>query len=162
MENVPVLITLPKKWEAIWKPEVEMLVGRFLNKSCEFFTLFTFKDADRTSVMVGSNAAKTNENRPADKKSSKLGNWSSKRNATTTRMIIMVMLSFLRCLSVRTKKKDRLNTPAFARTNADWPEITLIIDVNHATQSRNNRSLSMFIWNEEGMAEAVYGFQNRI
>ena len=139
-----------------------MLVGRFLNKSCEFLTLFTFKDADRTSVMVGSNAAKTNVNRPADKKSSKLGNWSNRKNATTKRMIIMVMLSFLRWLNVRTKKNDRLNTPAFARTNADWPKITLIIAVDHAMQSRNNRILSMFIWNEEGMAEAVCGFQNRI
>ena len=139
-----------------------MLVGRFLNKSCEFLTLFTFKDADRTSVMVGSNAAKTNVNRPADKKSSKLGNCSSRKNATTTRMIIMVMLSFLRWLNVRTKKNDRLNTPAFARTNADWPKITLIIAVDHAMQSRNNRILSMFIWNEEGLAEAVCGFQNGI
>ena len=139
-----------------------MLVGRFLNKSCEFLTLFTFKDADRTSVMVGSNAAKTNVNRPADKKSSKLGKWSSKKNATKTRMIIMVMLSFLRWLNVRTKKNDRLNTPAFARTNADWPKITLIIAVDPAMQSRNNRILSMFIWNEEGMAKSVCGFQNRI
>ena len=124
-----------------------MLVGRFLNKSCEFLTPVTFKDADRTSVMVGSNAAKTNVNRPADKKSSKLGNWSSRKNATTTRMIIMVMLSFLRWLNVRTKKNDRLNTPAFARTNADWSKITLIIAVDHAMQSKNNRILSMFIWN---------------
>ena len=139
-----------------------MLVGRFLNKSCEFLTLFTFKDVDRTSVMVGSNAAKTNVNRPADKKSSKLGNCSSRKNATTKRMIIMVMLSFLRWLNVRTKKNDRLNTPAFARTNVDWPKITLIIAVDHAMQSRNNRILSMFIWSEEGMTEAVCGFQNRI
>ena len=122
-----------------------MLVGRFLNKSCEFLTLFTFEDADLTSVMVGSNAAKTNVNRPADKKSSKLGNWSSRKNATTTRMIIMVMLSFLRWLNVRTKKNDRLKTPEFARTNADWSKITLIIAVDHAMQSRNNRILSMFI-----------------
>ena len=135
-----------------------MLVGRFLNKSCEFLTLFTFKEADRTSVIVGSNAAKTNVNRPADKKSSKLGNWSSRKNATTTRMIIMVKFSFLRCLNVRTKKNDRLNTPAFARTNAVWPKITLIIAVDHAMQSKNNRILSMFIWNEEGRAEAVCGF----
>ena len=139
-----------------------MLVGRFLNKFCDFLTLFTFKDTDRTSVMVGSNAAKTNVNRPADKKSSKLGNWSSRKNATITRKIIMVMLSFLRWLNVRTKKNDRLNTPAFARNNADWPKITLIIDVDHAMQSRNNRILSMFIWNEEGMVESVCGFQNRI
>ena len=139
-----------------------MLVGRFLNKFCEFLTLFIFKDADRTSVMVGSNAAKTNVNRPADKKSSKLGNWSSRKIATTIRMIIMVMLSFLRWLNVRTKNNDRLNTPIFARINADWPKITLIIAVDHAMQSRNNRILSMFIWNEEGMAEAVCGFQNRI
>ena len=116
--------------------------------SCEFLTLFTFKDADRTSVMVGSNAAKTNVNRPADKKSSKLGNWSSRKNATTTRMVIMVILSFLRRLNVRMKKNDRLNTPAFDRTNADWPKITLIIAVDHEKQSRNNRILSMFIWNE--------------
>ena len=139
-----------------------MLVGRFLNKSCEFLTLFTFKDADRTSVMVGSNAAKTNVNRPADKKSSKLGNWSNRKNATTKRMIIMVMLSFLRWLNVRTKKIDRLNTPAFARTNADWPKITLIIAVDHAMQSRNNRILSTCIWNEDGMNGGVCGFQNRI
>ena len=139
-----------------------MLVGRFLNKSCEILTLFTFKDADRTSVMVGSNAAKTNVNRPADKKSSKLGNWSIRKNATTTRMIIMIMLSFLRWLNVRTKKNDRLKTPVFARTNADWPKITLIIAVDHAMQSRNNRILSMFIWNEEGLVEVVCGFQNRI
>ena len=139
-----------------------MLVGRFLNKSCELLTLFTFKDADRTSVMVGSNAAKTNVNRPADKKSSKLGNWSNRKNATTKRMIIMVILSFLRWLNVRTKKNDRLNTPAFARTNADWLKITLIIAVDHAMQSRNNRIMSMFIWNEEGMAEAVCGVQNRM
>ena len=139
-----------------------MLVGRFLNKSCEFLTLFTFKDTDRTSVMVGSNAAKTNVNRPADKKSSKLGNWSSRKNATTKRMIIMVKLSFLRWLNVRTKKNDRHNTPAFARINADCPKIILIIAVDHAMQSRNNRILSMFIWNEEGQAEAVCGFQNRI
>ena len=139
-----------------------MLVGRFLNKSWELLTRFTFKDADRTSVMVGSNAAKTNVNRPADKKSSKLGNWSSRKNATTTRMIIMVMLSFLRWLIVRTKKNDRLNTPALARTNADWPKITLIIAEDHAMQSSNNRILSMFIWNEDGMAGAACGFQNRI
>ena len=125
-----------------------MLVGRFLNKSCEFFTLFNFKEADRTSVMVGSNAAKINVNRPADKKSSKLGNWSNRKNATTKRMIIMVMLSFLRWLNVRTKKNDRLNTPAFARTNADWLKITLIIAVDHAKQSRNNRIMSMFIWSD--------------
>ena len=125
-----------------------MLVGRLLNKSCEFLTLFTFKDADRTSVMVGSNAAKTNVNRPADKKSSKLGNWSNRKTATTKRIIIMVILSFLRWLNVRTKKNDRLNTPAFAMTNADCPKITLIIAVDHAMQSRNNRILSMFIWNE--------------
>ena len=74
----------------------------------------------------------------------------------------MVMLPFLRWLNVRTKKNDRLNTPALARTNADWPKITLIIAVDHAMQSRNNRILSMFIWNEEGMAEAVCGFLNRI
>ena len=74
----------------------------------------------------------------------------------------MVMLSFLRWLSVRTKKNDRLNTPVLASTNADWPKITLIIAVDHAMQSRNNRILSMFIWNEEGMAEAICGFQNRI
>ena len=137
-----------------------MLVGRFLNKFCEFLTLFTFKDADRTSVMVGSNAAKTNVNRPADKKSSKLGNWSSIKNATTKRMIIMVMLPFLRCLNVSTKKNDKLHTPAFARTTADCPKITLIIAVDHAVQSRNNRILSMFILNDEGMAKAVCGFQN--
>ena len=71
----------------------------------------------------------------------------------------MVMLSFLRRLNVRRKKNNRLNTPAFARTNVDWPKITLIIAVDHAMQSRNNRILSMFIWNEEGMAEAVYGYQ---
>jgi hypothetical protein len=112
--------------------------------------------------MVGSNAAKTNVNRPADKMSSKLGNWSSRKNATTKRMIIMARLSFLRRLNVRTKKNNRLNSPAFARANADWPKITLIIAVDHAMQSRNNRILSMFIWNEEGMAEAVCGFQNRI
>ena len=112
--------------------------------------------------MVGSKAAKTNVNRPADKNSSKLGNWSSRKNATTTRMIIIVMLPFLRWLNVRTKKNDRLNTPAFAMTNADCPKITLIIAVDHAMQSRNNRILSMFIWNEEGMAETVCGFQNRI
>jgi len=82
--------------------------------------------------MVGSNAAKTNVNRPADKKSSKVGNWSSKKNATTKRMIIMVMLSFFRWLNVRTKKNNRLNTPAFARTNTDWSKITLIIAVDHA------------------------------
>ena len=73
----------------------------------------------------------------------------------------MAMLSFLRWLNVRTKKNDRLNTPAFAKTNADWPKITLIIAVDHAMQSRNNRILSMFIWNEEGMAEAVCGFQRQ-
>ena len=139
-----------------------MLVGRFLNKSCEFLTLFTFKDAARTSAMVGSNAAKTNVNRPADKKSSKLGNWSSRKNATTARMVIMVMLSFLRRLNVRTKKNNRLNTPAFAKANADWPKITLIIAVDHAMQSRNNRILSVCIWNEDGMNGAVCGFQNRI
>ena len=72
------------------------------------------------------------------------------------------MLPFLRWLNVRTKKNDRLNTPAFAMINADCPKITLIIAVDHAMQSRNNRILSMFIWNEEGMAEAVCGFQNRI
>ena len=112
--------------------------------------------------MVGSNAAKTNVNRPADKKSSKLGNWSNRKNAKTKRMIIMVMLSFLRWLNVRKKKNDKLNTPTFARTNADWLKITLIIAVDHAMQSRNNRILSMFIWNEEGMAEAVCSLQNRI
>ena len=74
----------------------------------------------------------------------------------------MVKLSFLRWLNVRTKKNDWLNTPAFARTNADWLKITLIIAVDHAMQSRNNRIISMFIWNEEGMAESVCGFQNRI
>ena len=138
-----------------------MLVGRFLNKSCEFFTLFNFKEADRTSVMVGSNAANTNVNLPADKKSSKLGNWSNRKNATTKRMIIMVMLSFLRWMNVRTKKNERLNTPAFTRTNVDWLKITLIMAVDHAMQSKNNRIMSMFIWNEEGMALAVCGFQNR-
>jgi len=139
-----------------------MLAGRFLNKSCEFLTLFTFEDTDRTSVMVGSNAAKTNVNRPADKNSSKLGNWSSRKNATTTRMVIMVMLSFLRRLNVRTKKNNMLNTPAFAKANADWPKITLIIAVDHAMQSRNNRILSTCIWNEDGMNGGVCGFQNRI
>ena len=74
----------------------------------------------------------------------------------------MVMLSFLRWLNVRTKKNDRLNTPAFARTNADWLKITLIIAVDHAKQSRNNRIMSMFIWSEEGIAEAVCSFQNSI
>ena len=111
---------------------------------------------------MGSNAAKTNVNRPAEKISSKLGKWSSRKNATTTRMVIMVILSFLRRLNVRMKKNDRLNTPAFARTNADWLKITLIIAVDHAMQSRNNLIMSMFIWNEEGMVEAVCGFQNRI
>ena len=77
-------------------------------------------------------------------------------------MIIMVMLSFLRWLNERTKKNDRLNTPVFARINVDWPKITLTTAVDHAMQSRKNRILSMFIWNEEGMAEAVCGFQNRI
>ena len=71
----------------------------------------------------------------------------------------MVKLSFLRWLNVSTKKNDRLNTPAFARTNADWLKITLIIAVDHAMQSRNNRIISIFIWNEEGMAEAVCGFK---
>ena len=71
----------------------------------------------------------------------------------------MAMLSFLRCLNVRTKKNDRLNTPAFARSNADWLKITLIIAVDHAKQSRNNRIMSMFIWNEEGIDEAVCGFK---
>ena len=71
----------------------------------------------------------------------------------------MVILSFLRWLNVRTKKNDRLNTPAFAMTNADCPKITLIIAVDHAMQSRNNRIISIFIWNEEGMAEAVCGFK---
>ena len=74
----------------------------------------------------------------------------------------MVMLSFLRWLNVRTKKNDRLNTPAFTRTNVDWLKITLIMAVDHAMQSKNNRIMSMFIWNEEGIAEAVCGFQNRI
>ena len=104
-----------------------MLVGRSLNKSCEFVTLLTFKDTDLTSVIVGSSAAKTNVNRPADKKSSKLGNWS--------------------------------NTPALVRTNADWPKITLIIAVNHAMQSRNNRILSMRIWNEDVLKGAVCVFK---
>jgi len=112
--------------------------------------------------MVGSNAAKTNVNRPADKKSSKLGNWFSRKNATITRMIIIVMLSFLRWIKERTIKNNRLNTPAFARTNADWPKRTLIIAVDHAIQSRNNRILSIFIWNEEGLAEATCGFQDSI
>ena len=71
----------------------------------------------------------------------------------------MVMLSFLRWLNVRTKKNDKLNTPAFARTNADWLKITLIIAVDHAMQSRNNRIISIFIWNEEGMADAGCGFK---
>ena len=75
---------------------------------------------------------------------------------------MMVKLSFLRRLNVRTKNNNRLNTPAFAKVNADWPKITLIIAVDHAMQSRNNRILSMFIWNEDGMAGAAYGFQNRI
>ena len=57
----------------------------------------------------------------------------------------MVKLSFLRCLNVSTKKNDRLNTPAFAMTNADWLKMTLIIAVDHAKQSRNNRIMSMFI-----------------
>ena len=122
-----------------------MLVGRFLNKSCDFLTLLTFKDTDLTSVMVGSNAAKTNVNRPADKKSSKLGNWSSKKNATIMRMLIIVMLPFFRRLNVRMKKNNRLNTPAFVRTNEDWPKITLIIAANHEMQSRNNRILSRHI-----------------
>ena len=74
----------------------------------------------------------------------------------------MVMLPFLRWLNVRTKKNDRLITPAFAMTNADCPKITLIIAVDHAMQIRNNLILSIFIWNEEGMAEAVCGFPNRI
>ena len=113
-----------------------MLVGRSLNKSCEFVTLLTFKDTDLTSVMVGSNAAKTNVNRPADKKSSKLGNWSSKKNTTITRMLIIVMLPFFRRLNVRMKKNNRLNTPAFAKANEDWPKITLIIAVDHAMQRR--------------------------
>ena len=139
-----------------------MLVGRFLNKSCEFLTLFTFKDAARTSVMVGSNAAKTNVNLPADKKFSKLGNWSSKKNATITRMLIIVMLPFFRRLNVRMKNNNRLNTPALVRTNADWPKITLIIAVNHAKQSSNNRILSMSIWNEDVLKGAVCVFQNRI
>ena len=72
------------------------------------------------------------------------------------------MLSFLRWLNVRTKKNDRLKTPAFAKINADWPKITLIIAVDHAMQSRKNRIFSMFISNKEGMAEAVCDFQNRI
>ena len=125
-----------------------MLVGRFLIKFCDFLTFFTFKDADRTSVMVGSNAAKTNVNLPADNKSSKLGNWSRRKNATIKRMIIMAILSFLRRLNVRMKKNNRLNTPTFAKGNVDWLNITLIIAVDHAKQSRNNRILSMFIWNE--------------
>ena len=75
---------------------------------------------------------------------------------------MIVKLSFLRRLNVRMKNNNRLNTPAFARTNADWPKITLIIAVDHAMQSRNNRILSMFIWNEDGMAGAACGFQNRI
>ena len=74
----------------------------------------------------------------------------------------MVKLSFLRRLHVRMKNNNRLNTPAFARTNADWPKITLIIAVDHAMQIRNNRIMSMFIWNEDGMAESACGFQNRI
>ena len=139
-----------------------MLVGRSLNKSCEFVTLLTFKDTDLTSVMVGSNAAKTNVNLPADKKFSKLGNWSSKKNATITRMLIIEMLPFLRRLNVRMKKNNRLNTPALVRTNADWPKITLIIAVNHAMQSRNNRILFMRIWNEDVLKGAVCVFQNRI
>ncbi len=139
-----------------------MLLGRSLNKSCEFVTLLTFKDTDLTSVMVGSNAAKTNVNRPADKKSSKLGNWSSKKNATITRMLIIVMLPFFRRLNVRMKKNNRLNTPALVRTNADCPKITLIIAVNHAMQSRNNRILFMRIWNEDVLKGAVCVFQKRI
>ena len=139
-----------------------MLVGRSLNKSCEFVTLLTFKDTDLTSVMVGSNAAKTNVNLPADKKFSKLGNWSSKKNATITRMLIIEMLPFLRRLNVRMKKNNRLKTPALVNTNADWPKITLIIAVNHAKQSSNNRILSMRIWNEDVLKGAVCLFQNRI
>ena len=139
-----------------------MLVGRSLNKSCEFVTLLTFKDTDLTSVMVGSNAAKTNVNRPADKKSSKLGNWSSKKNATITRMLIIVMLPFFRRLNVRMKKNNRLNTPTFVKINACCPNIILIMPVNHEMQSRNNRILSMRIWNEDALKEAVCVFQNRI
>ena len=75
---------------------------------------------------------------------------------------MMVKLSFLRRLNVRTKNNNRLNTPAFAKTNADWLKIILIIAVDHAIQSRNNRIFSMFIWNVEGIAEAVCSFQNRI
>ena len=74
----------------------------------------------------------------------------------------MVMFSFLRWLNVSTKKNDRLKTPIFARTIADWPKITLMIAVDHAMQSKNNRILSMFIWNEDEMAGAACGFQNRI
>ena len=139
-----------------------MLVGRSLNKSCEFVTLLTFKDTDLTSVMVGSNAAKTNVNLPADKKFSKLGNWSSKKNATITRMLIIEMLPFFRRLNVRMKKNNRLKTPALVNTNADWPKITLIIAVNHAKQSSNNRIWSMSIWNEDVLKGAVCVSQNRI
>ena len=74
----------------------------------------------------------------------------------------MVMLSFLRWLNVRTKKNDRLNTTAFAKANADWTKITLIIAVNQAMQSRDNRILSMRIWDEDDMDGAVCSFQNRI
>ena len=70
----------------------------------------------------------------------------------------MVMLPFLRWLNVRTKKNDKLNTPVFAKNSADWPKIILIIAVDHAMQSRNNRILSMCIWDEDGMNGAVYCF----
>ena len=74
----------------------------------------------------------------------------------------MVMLSFLRRLDVRTKKNNRLNTPAFAKNNAAWPKMTLIIAVDHAMQIRINLILSMRILNEDIMSGGVCGFQNMI
>ena len=82
-----------------------MLVGRSLNKSCEFVTLLTFKDTDLTSVMVGSNAAKTNVNLPADKKSSKLGNWSSKKKCYNNEDADNRNASFFKAIECKDEKK---------------------------------------------------------
>ena len=109
--------------------------------------LSIFKDTDLTSIMVGNNAEKTKIKRPPDRKSSKLGKLSMKKNATKRRIKRIKILSFLRQWNVNVIKINKLSTPTFTNVDTVCPKKILNVAQNHERQRNNKRILLKFISN---------------
>ena len=97
-------------------------------------------------IIVGNNAENIKTKRPPDKKFSEVGNWSKKKNAIKSRIIIIEKLSFLSLLNVNPENINKLNAPRLAKLGNAWPKITLIVPENQEMHRKNKRILSKFIF----------------